>query len=118
MTILDPGARPAAKPDQRADTLIKRPFERGSQAQRLLAAPAPSATSAPEGMERARALARRYLPQLVRLHAGIALSPDSEAALHTRMLAAKEIRELAGGIPQTAPPPPQPQDEDGDGGDP
>jgi hypothetical protein len=31
------------------------------------------------------------------------------------MLAAKEIRELAGGIPQTAPPPPQPQDEDGDG---
>jgi hypothetical protein len=57
------------------------------------------------------------LPQLVRLHAGIALSPDSEAALHTRMLAAKEIRELAGGIPQTAPPAPQPQDENGDGGD-
>jgi hypothetical protein len=66
-------------------------------------------------MERARALARRYLPDLVRLHAGIALAPDSEAALHTRMLCAKEIRELAGGIPQTAPapPPPQPQDEDG-----
>ena len=96
--------------------MAKKPFD---TQQRLPEAPSPSATSAPDGMERARALARRYLPQLVRLHAGIALSPDSEAALHTRMLAAKEIRELAGGIPQTAPPPPQPQpqDEDGDGGD-
>ena len=97
--------------------MAKPPFERGSQPQRLPEAPSPSATSAPEGMERARALARRYLPQLVRLHAGIALSPDSEAALHTRMLAAKEIRELAGSIPQTAPPAPHPRDEDGDGGD-
>jgi hypothetical protein len=77
--------------------MAKSPFERGSHPQRLPAAPAPSATSAPEGMERARAMARRYLPDLVRLHAGIALSPGSEAALHTRMLAAKEIRELAGG---------------------
>jgi hypothetical protein len=68
-------------------------------------------------MERARAMARRYLPDLVRLHAGIALAPDSEAALHTRMLAAKEIRELAGGIPQMAPPAPQPHDEDGGGGE-
>jgi len=90
------------------------PFERGSRPQPLPEAPSPSATSAPEGMERARALARRYLPELVRLHA---LSPDSEAALHTRMLAAKEIRELAGGIPQTAPPAPQPQDEDDGGGE-
>ena len=97
--------------------MAKTPFERGSQPQRLPEAPSPSATSAPEGMERARALARRYLPQLVRLHAGIALSPDSEAALHTRMLAAKEIRELAGGIPPTAPPAPEPQNENGDGGD-
>jgi hypothetical protein len=95
--------------------MAKPPFERGSHPQRLPEAPSPSATSAPEGMERARALARRYLPELVRLHAGIALSPNSEAALHTRMLAAKEIRELAGGIPPTAPPAPQPQD--GEGGD-
>ena len=97
--------------------MAKPPFERGGRPQRLPEAPSPSATSAPEGMERARALARRYLPQLVRLHAGIALAPDSEAALHTRMLAAKEIRELAGGIPQTAPPAPQPHDEDSDGGE-
>ena len=95
--------------------MAKPPFERGGRPQHLPEAPSPSATSAPEGMERARALARRYLPDLVRLHAGIALSPDSEAALHTRMLAAKEIRELAGGIPPTAPTAPQPQD--GDGGD-
>ena len=99
--------------------MAKPAFERGSRPQHLPAAPSPSATSAPDGMERARALARRYLPDLVRLHAGIALSPDSEAALHTRLLAAKEIRELAGSIPQTAPQQPQPQGGDGgDGGDP
>ena len=97
--------------------MAKPPFERRSHPQHLPAAPAPSSTSASEGMERTRALARRYLPDLVRLHAGIALAPDSEAALHTRMLAAKEIRELAGGIPQTAPPAPQPHDEDSDGGE-
>jgi hypothetical protein len=98
--------------------MAKTPFERSNHPQRVPLAPEPSSTSAPEGMERARALARRYLPQLVRLHAGIALSPDSEAALHTRMLAAKEIRELAGGIPQTAPPAPQPHDGDSGGGEP
>ena len=90
--------------------------ERAARPPRVPLAPAPSSTSAPEGMERARALARRYLPDLVILHAGIALAADSEAALHTRMLCAKEIRELAGGIPQTAPPAPPPRDEDGDGG--
>jgi hypothetical protein len=72
--------------------MAKPPFERSNHPQHLPEAPSPSATSAPEGLERARALARSYLPELVRLHAGIALSPDSEAALHTRMLAAKEIR--------------------------
>jgi hypothetical protein len=97
--------------------MAKPPFERRSHPQHLPAAPAPSSTSASEGMERTRALARRYLPDLVRLHAGIALAPDSEAALHTRMLAAKEIRELAGGIPQMAPPARQPHYEDGGGGE-
>jgi hypothetical protein len=96
--------------------MTKPPFERGSRPQRLPEAPSPSANSAPDGMKRARALARRYLPDLVRLHAGIALSPASEAALHTKLLAAKEIRELAGGIPQTAPPEAQPQDGDGGAG--
>ena len=85
--------------------------------QRVPLPPEPASASAAEGMELARELARRYLPDLVRLHAGIALGSNSEALLHTRMLSAKEIRELAGGIPQTAPPAPQPHDEDGDGGD-
>ena len=61
--------------------MAKPQFERGSQPQRLPETPSPSSTSAPEGMEHARALARRYLPDLVRLHAGIALATDSEAAL-------------------------------------
>jgi hypothetical protein len=55
------------------------------------------------------------LPDLVLSHTGIALAADSEAALHTRMLCAKEIRELADGIPQTAPPAPPPHEEAGDG---
>jgi hypothetical protein len=35
--------------------------------------------------------------------ASLAFDPDSEAALHTRMLAAKEIVAIAGAIPQTTP---------------
>jgi hypothetical protein len=42
----------------------------------------------------------------VRLFAGIALAPDSEAALHTRMLCGKQIVEIAGVIPQATPSPP------------
>ena len=97
--------------------MAKPAFERGSRPQRLPAAPLPSATSAPDGMERARAMARRYLPDAVHLLAGIALSPDSEAALHTRMMCAKEIVAIAGVIPQVAPAPPQPHDEHNDGGE-
>jgi len=82
------------------------PFERSNHPQRLPIAPAPSSTSASEGMERARAVARRYLPDAARLLAGIAFAPDSEAALHTRMLCAKEIVAIAGVIPQPTPAPP------------
>jgi hypothetical protein len=57
-------------------------------------------------MELAREQARCYLPDLVRLLAGIALAPDSEAALHTRMLCAKQLVEIAGVIPQATPAPP------------
>jgi hypothetical protein len=89
--------------------------ERPSLKQHVPAAPEPSATSAPEGMERARALARCYLPNTVHLLAGIALGPDSEAGLHTRMLAAKTIVEIAGVIPQATPAPPNERASDGDG---
>ncbi|HKD25743.1 MAG TPA: hypothetical protein VKC66_07475 [Xanthobacteraceae bacterium] len=70
--------------------------------------PPPSAAHAPDGMESARELARRYLPDTVRLLAGIALAPDSEAALHTRMMAAKDIVAIAGVIPQATPTAPAP----------
>ena len=83
--------------------MAKPPFERSNHPQRVPSAPAPSSTSASEGMERARALARRYLPDAARLLAGIAFAPDSEAALHTRMLCAKEIVAIAGVIPQATP---------------
>ena len=69
-------------------------------------APSPSAASAAEGMENTRALARRYLPDAIRLLAGVAFGPDREAALYTRVLCAKEIVALAGAIPQATPAPP------------
>jgi hypothetical protein len=45
-------------------------------------------------MELARELARRYLPDTVRLLAGIALAPDTEAGLHTRMMCARSLVEM------------------------
>ena len=65
-----------------------------------------SAANAAEGMENTRAMARRYLPDAIRLLAGVAFAPDSEAALYTRVLCAKEIVAIAGAIPQAAPAPP------------
>ena len=69
-------------------------------------APLPSAASPAEGMENTRAMARRYLPDAIRLLAGVAFAPDSEAALYTRVLCAKEIVAIAGVIPQATPAPP------------
>jgi hypothetical protein len=52
-------------------------------------------------MTEARSLAKRYMSDAVRLLAGIAFAPDSEAPLHTRMLAAKQLIEVAGVVPPT-----------------
>jgi hypothetical protein len=49
---------------------------------------------------------RCYLPDAVRLLASIAFAHESEAALHTKMLCAKEIVALAGVIPQATQTPP------------
>jgi len=48
--------------------------------------PPPSTAHAPDDMEKARELARRYMPDAVSLLASVAFAPDSEAALHTKML--------------------------------
>jgi hypothetical protein len=83
-------------------------------------APAPLAPSDRDGMELAREEARRYLPNLVRLFAGIELAPDSEAALHTRMMCGKSLMEISGVIPQAtpSPPPPHPYERPVDGPEP
>jgi hypothetical protein len=57
------------------------PKRRSNPREPVPAAPLPSAASAPEGMENTRALARRYLPDAVRLFAGIAFAPDKAAQL-------------------------------------
>ena len=89
-------------------------FERDNDVQRVPAAPEPSTTSAPEGMERARAMARRYCPTRCACLPALRYRHESEAALHTRMLAGMEIVAIAGGIPQATPTPP-PYEEAGDG---
>ena len=93
------------------------PYTPKRSPERVPTAPSPSAASAADGMESTRALARRYLPDAVRLLAGIAFAPDSEAALHTRMLCAKEILAIAGVIPQATPSPP-PHEAASDGSEP
>ena len=88
-----------------------------AKTQHVPSAPAPSAASARDGMSSTRALARRYLPDSVLLFAGIAFAPDSEAALHTKMLCVKEIVAIAGVIPQATPAPP-PYEGAGDSSEP
>jgi hypothetical protein len=78
-------------------------------------APEPSADTECGGTQAGRALARRYLLDEVRLLAAIAFA--SEASLHTKYLAAKEIGVIAGVIPQ-ATPAPLPHDAGGDSGEP
>jgi hypothetical protein len=80
--------------------------ERSSHSECVPSVPAPSEAHAGDGMELARELARRYLPDTVRLLAGIALAPDTEAGLHTRMMCARSLVEIAGVIPQATPEPP------------
>ena len=73
----------------------------GAAPNRSFEAPTPPAASASDGIAETRELARRYLPDAVRLLAGIAFASDSEAALHTKMLAAKQIIEVAAVVPPT-----------------
>ena len=73
------------------------------QKQEVHDAPDPTSDSTQEGIDAARSLSRRYLPDVVRLLAGVALHPDTDAAVHTRVMAAKSIIEIAGGMPQAFP---------------
>jgi hypothetical protein len=78
----------------------KKPLDQGVPG--VPQAPPPSAKSAADGVTEARARARMFLPNALDLLASVAFSPTSEAALHTRLLAAKQIVEIAG-IPQPPP---------------
>lgn len=92
----------------------KTPTKHPDKQHRVPSAPEPLSASPRDGMESTRAMARRYLPDAIRLLAGIAFGADSEAGLYNKYLATKEIIGLAGAIPQATPPPPQPYNE-GDG---
>ena len=78
--------------------------------------PPPSAPSPRDGLERARAILHRYLPDLVHMNIGIALADHTDASLHTRMMASKEVREAVSGAPPSVPLAPPPRDETDGGG--
>jgi hypothetical protein len=63
-------------------------------------APLPLADDPQAGWDRARNLARRYLPNSVDLLAGVAFAQDSRAKLHTRVLATRQLLEIAEVVPQ------------------
>ena len=69
---------------------------------RYFSAPEPSTASEREGMQWGQELARRYLPEDVRLAAAIAFG-DSNATMWTRLQAARLIAQIAGAIPETIP---------------
>jgi hypothetical protein len=88
--------------------MANKPSERSKRAEHVPSAPTPIATSARDGLEQARSEARKFLPNAVRLLAGIAFSESSEASLHTRALCTRQIVEIAGVIPQATPTAPAP----------
>jgi hypothetical protein len=74
---------------------------------RYFAAPDPPTASEREAIEWGQELARRYLPEDVRLAAAIAFG-DSNATAWTRLQAARLIARIAGAIPETLPESSQP----------
>jgi hypothetical protein len=74
---------------------------------RYFAAPEPPTASEREGMKWGQELARRYLPEGVRLAAAIAFG-DSNATTWTRLQSARLIAQIAGAIPETIPEASQP----------
>lgn len=68
-------------------------------------APAPDADNATAGTEAGQAMAACYLPNCVRLFAGVAFGKGSRAKLHTRTVAAGHLVKIAAGMGEEAPGP-------------
>lgn len=64
--------------------------------------PKPLSASQRDGLESGREMVRCCVPNLVRFLLSVSLSPDSEAPLHTKVMAAKELLSLVP-IPQAVP---------------
>jgi hypothetical protein len=83
------------------DTVMpKRPLRAGLPAKGgdpsgLPVAPEPKAVDAATGLAQAQALACRFLPECVLLWAGVAFDPASPAKLHTRLVAAVNLKTVA-----------------------
>jgi len=67
--------------------------------------PAPDVADAATGTETAQSLAARYLPNCVRLFAGVAFGKGSKAKLHSRVVAAGHLVKIAAGTGEEVPEP-------------
>jgi hypothetical protein len=67
--------------------------------------PEPGVADAAVGTETAQARAARYLPDCVRLFAGVAFGKGSKAKLHSRVVAAAQLVRIAGGMAEEVPEP-------------
>jgi len=68
-------------------------------------APEPDVADATAGTETAQSLAARYLPNCVRLFAGVAFGKGSKAKLHSRVVAAGHLVKIAAGMGAEVPEP-------------
>jgi hypothetical protein len=84
----------------------------GESSGQYFAAPEPPADSPEEGMQRARELAQRYMPETVKLAAATAFG-DSNATVWTRLQGGRLIAQIAGAVPEAMPEASRPG---GDGG--
>jgi hypothetical protein len=79
--------------------------EAEAEAERVPDAPEPEIADPTVGAETAQATASRYLPNCVRLFAGVAFGKGSRAKLHSRVIAASHLVKIAGGMAEEVPDP-------------
>lgn len=80
-------------------------------AEHVADAPEPAAADATAGTETGQAMASRFLPDCVKLFAGVAFGATSKAKLHSRVIAAMTLVKIAGGMADEVPGAAMPGDE-------
>ena len=78
---------------------------KGTEDEQIPAAPEPEGMDPTGGTETAQAMAGRFMPNAVRLFAGVAFGRGNKVTLHTRVVAAGHLVKIAAGMVDEAPEP-------------